>query len=700
MKRKIKTITSALLVITFVLGTFCFSPIKANAFYNNELIESLISKNVDLQRVFLARIAEYESSLNEISLLNKDFTFTTLYFNSPIKYINKQNIVCDKSNDIKSIYDLVYSHKTYHNDVLTYFPRYAKSGIKITFGDHKVYFYPLSDNNSHSILDNGNIVYNGIFGSDDISLKFTPDFNGFEKSIIMNNETDVGGFTFKVRADGLTLNSINNRLFLNDSDGNIVTEIGNLNVSDSNGKNYTTLAEYNYSSDEDCYYITYDISAALVDNSIAYPLTISDSLTKIYENTGLSQSIISNYGTYKSTTSLDTIGYTGNALPNRILVNIDNFKSIYADNYKDSNVLSMSYNLYFNTATAEATARAYLMTSDWRNGLGTSDDYDEIVSTYNAYGSLLSTNNIVPMPTGIYYSFNLMDAFKLWMQNNSGAVNSSTKEPHGIMIKLDSENSVSQRFATPSSSVPPYISITHVNYEWYSQKSPANSTTSWYDSSFDNISFSTPASYGSSTASGFYPAIALAGCNICSYAMVLQALNATTTTSHTIAVGTKYTNKKLSPDPITCIFANCNWPSISGNIIQVSHDPTNVYYNRLTNAFGYSYNNINSNTTNANKYYSGTNFSSLSNSEKKEIVYSILIDHPEGVIIGVDSHYMVARLSYNESSKSFKTNVFRIYDPSKTNESDGASKEHNNSIFSSTINDFAKVKYVHFLTKQ
>lgn len=95
-------------------------------------IPNVISLDAEVDLNHIKRISSAEKSLNEICFENEDGSITSYMFNYPVKYLDKQGNVVDKSNEIADTED---GFESRYNDIKTVFGNSLTDGISITYND-------------------------------------------------------------------------------------------------------------------------------------------------------------------------------------------------------------------------------------------------------------------------------------------------------------------------------------------------------------------------------------------------------------------------------------------------------------------------------------------------------------------------------------------------------------------------------------
>lgn len=147
------------------------------------------------------RLTAKEKDLNSIVFQNNDGTKTLYYFAEPVKYVDENGEIQDKSNGVtplvNSKYTSEYSYTNMSNDVHTYFPKRlgTESGVVLEYRDILIELFPIQQplinttSFTHITQEPATlrttskaVSYNNVFGTD-TEIRYTPKFNGFKEEI-------------------------------------------------------------------------------------------------------------------------------------------------------------------------------------------------------------------------------------------------------------------------------------------------------------------------------------------------------------------------------------------------------------------------------------------------------------------------------------------------------------------------------------
>ena len=269
------------------------------------------------------RLKTQEKDLNTIVFQNDDGSKTMYYYSEPVKYIDEQGNVRDKSNNLTEVSD--NTHKEYKyvnsdNNVCTFFPNSLNSetGVRLESGDIKIELKPIvSRNNSNKAMktqsasDKGNqkasVVYDSVFGRD-TKVQYSPLFNGFKEDIILASYSETNEFAFSLTTNGLSMAEKDGLYYLSDpKSGKAVINIGDLLVYDNSGKSVqipSTKVHYDHHYNVDTIVPNneYRITVVVDDNFLkssdtVYPVTIDPSFDVVSSNDAIMDICVNQSGT-------------------------------------------------------------------------------------------------------------------------------------------------------------------------------------------------------------------------------------------------------------------------------------------------------------------------------------------------------------------------------------------------------------------
>ncbi len=438
------------------------------------------------------RLREQETDLNSILFQNRTGNKTMYYFDTPVKYIDKNGVVRDKSNKITDqidnpVYQDNYKFVNADNDIRTYFPKtlQSKTGIILEKENIKIEISPVSVTGRNKTAYKSEAVtpsktkktaaikdwkkaydvveYSGVFGNGTI-LRYTPQFDGYKEDIILNEYTGVNQFRFRIQTNGLSLIQEEGRCyFVDPQTGDTLAHIGEILVHDSSEqdsmqKGTALFGEQNVQhqyelqmvKEDNEYILTIVVNEEyLKDENRVWPVTVDPTITINTSGSGSSKTIedapiYQNSSVANGGNNWDQIGMTSLG-KGRLLMKfpglMDNFTFQYLD---ASQITNLSLHMRESSGQSTSTTiRAYrYIGPDW---VENTVKYSSQI--WNGAGPI-SGNGTVATPIdsktfGSYnamtVTFNLTGMVSVWKSNESAARNK------GIILQNSNESSTSSR---------------------------------------------------------------------------------------------------------------------------------------------------------------------------------------------------------------------------------------------------------------
>ena len=398
------------------------------------------------------RVTDMEDELNTATFQNIDGSYSTYVFGEPIKYIDNNGNVNDKSN---ALIQTLVGFSNVKNDIRVSYPNNIAMGITARYGDYNIRMTPiipdgasagsgvLGANDGSTVSDK--VTYSGVFGSG-TRVEYTQTFAGFKEIIILENDVGISDFSFNLITGGLYIEERGGKLALVDpSTDSTAATLGSLVIWDSEYNYYPGEYSFETVKANSAYTVTVSCDSINTED-IQYPLYIdppilfqhSETVDAIYDiNPYSCDPNNSEDEVYYPDTSSDTlyIGKTGggNSPTARALVKIQNLTSIQnIYNNSDNIIYSVSYSFGLIMCSPQGSASAYinahLCSQNWNDATVPSAPYYEIVGDfldaevlYYKYGGDQTLKR---------HELNITKAVYKWM----------TGEPnYGIMIKLNSD---------------------------------------------------------------------------------------------------------------------------------------------------------------------------------------------------------------------------------------------------------------------
>lgn len=477
----------------------------------------VISDELIAERDHVNRLWEQEDDLNTIIFQNRDGTKTMYWFDQPVKYVDENGEVKDKNNELT---ELGNDYTNAENDINSFFPKkiHKNKGVVLRYNDIEIEIAPLINGSSGASRQTGHnkdgkatdvVEYPNVFDKN-ISIRYTPTFEGFKEDIILKENVGINEFSFKIKTGGLSLIQDEGIYYLADPlTGEKIIQIGDIVIYDSksavdaNGVAdtetetvdepvkeeppelteeeakalyfpeespvpiYTHRYLVKTVKEDSEYIITIVVDKAYLENAdTVYPVTIDPSLT-LQSSFSQDATIYSNYRVNEGYTPNMFVGnysarYGGTCGVARSLVK---FPGLFSNStFKNLSSDRISKVLYIPRDTMcegdPVWINCYSMTQNWSE-----DTVKCNSSIWNAYDRSLLDDNCVyynhgtdstGTGTGHWYPFNITKAVKDWKNGKYGG----TSNHYGIMLKASNESNAAKTFATNNySSLSPNVIV-------------------------------------------------------------------------------------------------------------------------------------------------------------------------------------------------------------------------------------------------
>lgn len=243
-------------------------------------LPSFIDSGKALQKGHVNRLKSRESNLNTVVFQNNDGTETTYIFMRPVKYIDDNGVVQDKSDKVTSLTDRTYSHGMMNNNVKALFPKSSNYGAKIQYQNYSVQMKPDTTYSSvPSVIDDTTIVYNGVFGENTL-LKYQTKLNGVKEDIVLIKNVGQNEFGFTLTLTNLSPTLINDIWYLKNSSNDIVASLGEVIISDSAGNDTKGTMSIKSASSKGTFNVKISVPQAFLNSaSTVYPVYIDPTVT-------------------------------------------------------------------------------------------------------------------------------------------------------------------------------------------------------------------------------------------------------------------------------------------------------------------------------------------------------------------------------------------------------------------------------------
>lgn len=460
-------------------------------FYDHDLdIASIpeIMNDVNLDTSLYAdRLEEEEVDLNSVVLQNKDGTRSLFLFSDPVKFIDENGNVKDRStllhrtdvnsnaytvtdNSVKAYYPGNIKDEPlvleYEGAQISVTPIFEKDGGNTNFGGAEqdaVTGVTLSLNEE---MQQNQLIYGNVFG-EGTEVRYTPLLNGYKEDIVLYEAPDSNNFSFLVDSGEFRLKVVDNMvLFMDPNNDSIAAYMSPIYLYDS---------AYEMNESFDSYYEVEEIGAGLYVVSIIadfeffnaanieYPIYVDPTLT-FNTNTSTQEAII-----YSGSPSVahgsnfyNFIGYYDNSYKiGRLLVKLPvlSSNSIYSG-LNASELNSVKYYMYCDGTKSATTIRPYIYTgTTWTESTVTYN-----TATWNGYTALSGMNAVSVSNSAGDVAFDITAAAKAW-KNGTYNINK------GLMFKNSNESSTSYcktftstEYGNKYGSHTPYIIVNYTKF--------------------------------------------------------------------------------------------------------------------------------------------------------------------------------------------------------------------------------------------
>lgn len=406
-------------------------------------IPNVISLDADVELNHIKRISSAEKSLNEICFENEDGSITSYMFNYPVKYLDKQGNIVDKSNEIAETED---GFESRYNNIKTTFGNALTDGISITYNDIRLKMIPIKNVSRISFFNElfqpkaklqedencDKIIYKV---NNKTQYEYTLTAMGIKEDIVLNAYDGQNIFEFNLYTNGYKLiKNENGQLVICNESNEVKALIGEILVFSADEKNNTT-GNYQIETIEDnsIYKLSVIIDDAyLQDENTIYPVTI-DPTIEVKSGSGAIQDVTIN-STESSNGSSGSLFVGKRAtygisrilmrFPGLNLSNIasaSNITSAYVS-IRDLMCESESMTVYCHTFTGTTWNES---SASWSN-----TSPNSYVSSALSSKNISYTNGASSDPTH-RYSFNITNAVKGWK-------NGTYSQSKGIIFKASS----------------------------------------------------------------------------------------------------------------------------------------------------------------------------------------------------------------------------------------------------------------------
>lgn len=433
--------------------------------------------NVEEQKseIHISRWNAVEPDLRTLVFENSDATVTSYFFAEPVKYIDQNGNIRDKSNDLTMLTvsrSNPYAFVNASNDINTYFPQKldAQTAILLTDGTHEIEMYPQSNasepvtarGETDGDASNHSVYYDGVFGPT-TALRYSATFSGFKEDIIMKQKGE-NSFAFTIKTNGLSAEGTSNMVVFRDNSGNIVADIGGLYAYDSSTNPLCTdniVLQLITKIENEEYTLIMSVDEEYISNpNTVYPVFVDPTITIRPAGAGATKTVqdasvfigtpSNNYGGEQYIYVGNTDNLVANRRVGRTLMKFPSFIAQLSD-IDASRIVSAQLHLYESSGkSTNATVVCRLYTgTDWNENSVCANNMTWAGTGSTLYSQSFSgTNKWVPI--------DLRGAIAPWK-------NSASSANKGILLQNGNETTATQclRFnSTENSQNKPYITVT------------------------------------------------------------------------------------------------------------------------------------------------------------------------------------------------------------------------------------------------
>lgn len=242
----------------------------------------------------ISRWNERESDLNTLVFENEDATVTSYFFAEPIKYVDENGKIRDKSNVLSRLITTTknpYAYVNKENDIKTYFPATLsdQSGVLLTYENVEIEMFPQTKResaarkqmDSREYTSKDYVYYEGVFG-ENTALRYSATFSGVKEDIVLYSNTE-NEFSFIVKTHGLSAEGNSASVVFRNTSGEVVAEIAGLFAYDSAITPSTTdniSMELVTKNENEEYVLTLYVDETFINSpKTQYPVYIDPSVT-------------------------------------------------------------------------------------------------------------------------------------------------------------------------------------------------------------------------------------------------------------------------------------------------------------------------------------------------------------------------------------------------------------------------------------
>jgi len=226
------------------------------------------------------RLYEEETEMNQAVFENEDGTRTAYLFTEAIKYVDEDGKTKDKSQKLKSKFTVFENEE---NDLKVVYNRNLENGIALEYGGLEIEMFPqgIDQNVKSKVVKESkknlsdSVEYKKAFGNH-TTLRYLQSLNGIKEEILLEKETELRRFTFRILTHGAALAEEKGkaRIFK----GEESFDLGEILMWDSAGKQAKGSYLIETVKEKEEYLLTMDTGDFLDREDLQYPVTVDPSI--------------------------------------------------------------------------------------------------------------------------------------------------------------------------------------------------------------------------------------------------------------------------------------------------------------------------------------------------------------------------------------------------------------------------------------
>lgn len=260
---------------------------------SEELTPDAVSYDDVIKKGHCGRAYDLEQNLNTVAFTNIDGTESLYLFSYPVKYVDENNEIKDKSlridyNQEENVYI------TSSSDVKTRFNDNLGEGIELSYKDILINTIPLYENNEEvqaELSEDGKVIK--YICNDDLYYEYSLTFQGYKENVFISNYTGNNSCEFLLRTNGLSFGIKENKAVLFDEEENIVANFGDLLIYDAKGHLGSGELTYETISENEEYKVSLTINEEfLTAEDTVYPICIDPTIEIDYSHGSWNEGIV------------------------------------------------------------------------------------------------------------------------------------------------------------------------------------------------------------------------------------------------------------------------------------------------------------------------------------------------------------------------------------------------------------------------